>query len=105
MPSDWFRTKRTRDGIPLDEIFDSSYAELVCELVGVGAMVSAGATRDGGACHLTVYFGGEKRREYVECREDMLDFLGGAVRALTETPPPTPTPIKARSRKAAPQGA
>lgn len=80
---DWFKQRRTRDGIPVDEILDSTYLEFVRELVKAGAMISTGSTRDGGTLHLTVFYDGSNRREYVGCAEEVADFLGEALDAIT----------------------
>lgn len=104
MPIGWFNQKRMRGGIPLDDVFDASYAELVRDLVAAGAMVSAGATRDGGAAHLTVFYAGSKRREYVECREDMLAFLGQALDAVTGAGDGEPAPGSGAKRRGAEAG-
>lgn len=73
-------------GTPLDvpALFDSAVPDGLALLVGTGALVSLGVTRDGGALGVTVTVDGRWRREYFRESEDLVSWLSEAVPAVRE---------------------
>lgn len=71
-----FRGSARRGGmVDVPGVLTASYLEAVQELVSLGALVSTGSTRDGGAISITVTYDGDWNRDY--CRDEVgaLDFL------------------------------
>lgn len=73
-------------GTPIDvaAMLDSKSAEMIHELVAVGALVSLGLTSDGGALALTVTVDGAWRREYFREAGQMELWLEQAMAPVTD---------------------
>lgn len=65
--------------LPFPEVLTASFMELLIELVGLGALISIGASRDRGALSVTVTCGGEWDREWFRTEDELLDWLKEAV--------------------------
>jgi hypothetical protein len=84
MAEDWFESGG--GGLPLDVValLDSAAADGIAVLVGLGALVSLGTTRDGGALGVTVTVDGRWRREYFRQSEELTGWIAEAIPAVRE---------------------
>lgn len=79
---DWFNAKGSAGRVDVVALLDSGAGVLLHEIVGLGAFVSMGLTRDGGALGITVTADGQKRRDYFRDAESAAEWLGGAAEFL-----------------------
>jgi len=85
--------------VPFNEVLTSSVWELVIELCELGALVSFGGSRDGGALAITVTCSGEWDREWFRSEEEALTWMQDAVRVVGElTPSPSTGSRRTRGR-------
>lgn len=82
MAEDWFASGG--NGVPVDvlALFDSEIPAVLAELASIGALVSFGTTRDGGALGVTVTVDGRWRRGYFRDSDEALSWLAEAVPAV-----------------------
>lgn len=81
--SDWFDgAGGSGSAVDVPALLDSVGGEAVAHLVGLGALVSLGLTRDGGALGITVTVDGRWRREYFRDAEDLQVWMAEAVPAV-----------------------
>lgn len=80
--SDWFDEARGGARVDVPALLDSSGGAALAELVGSGALVSMGLTRDGGALGVTVTVDGRWRREYFRDGEALTDWVAEALPAV-----------------------
>jgi len=102
--SDWFDGSGSAGSIDVVALLDSG-GDAVAELVRLGALVSVGLTSDGGALGLTVTLDGRWRREYFRETEALIDWLKGAIDAVSSAPPRSDAPSAARGRSRGRRGA
>lgn len=79
---DWFSEDGSAGRVDVIALLDSGAGVLLHEVVGLGAFVSMGLTRDGGALGITVTSDGQKRRGYFRDVDSAAEWLGGAVEFL-----------------------
>lgn len=96
--SDFFTSVKSSRQADLPSLLDATFAERVCDLVGSGALVSIGATRDVGAVSFTVTVDGEWRREYFHDQEEFHAYLKMAAEAVNAMAPRPPAPAGRRGR-------
>lgn len=80
--SDWFDEGGSGARIDVPALLDSAAGSSLAELVGSGALLSLGLTRDGGALGVTVTVDGRYRRTYVRSTEELADFVSEALPAV-----------------------
>lgn len=80
--SDWFNEGRGGSRCDVPAMLDSPAGPALAELVGDGALVSLGVTRDGGALGVTITVDGRWRREYFRTSEELVEWLGEALPAV-----------------------
>jgi len=83
----------------LPDVITASAWELLVELVGLGALVSIGASKDRGAVSITVTVGGEWDREWFRIEEDVLSWLQEAVVVVRELQPEPSPPSRSTRRR------
>lgn len=77
--STWFDAGTSGGGVAdVSAVLDPAALDAIVRLVGRGALVSVGTTRDGGAVGVTVTYDGQWRREYFRDAVPLSEFLGGA---------------------------
>jgi hypothetical protein len=79
MLTDWIDGGGNAKAVDVKAVFDSKVPELVAQCVELGALVSIGATSDGGALGVTITLDGRWRREYFRDSEELTTWLEGAV--------------------------
>lgn len=79
---DWFDESPTASAVDVLALLDSDAGPAIGELVQLGALVSIGTTRDGGALAITVTVDGRWRREYFREAEELVMWLSEAVPAV-----------------------
>lgn len=95
-----FRGSRRTDGrAEVGAILTASYLENVIDLIQLGALVSTGTTRDGGAVSCTVTYDGDWNRDYVRDEQGMLDFLHDCAQDVREAATQPAPPSRSRGRK------
>ena len=82
MTDDWFDLGRSGQEVDVAALFDSDVPSGLAQLVALGALVSLGTTRDGGALGVTVTVDGRWRREYFRDSEDLVTWLAEAIPAV-----------------------
>ena len=65
--------------LPFADVLDSTFLELLVELVELGALVSIGSSRDKGAVKVTVTVAGEYDFDWFRTDEELRDWLKEAV--------------------------
>jgi hypothetical protein len=86
--------------VDVTALLDVPAAKAIAELCQLGALVSLGTTRDGGALGVTVTVDGEWRREYFRNADELMAWLAEAVpgvEAMMDSPRPSAAP-RGRSR-------
>lgn len=81
---DWFADGSTAKAVDVAALMDSGAPETVWRLVQAGALVSLGATSDGGALGVTVTLDGRWRREYFRDSDELVSWLLGAAEAVED---------------------
>lgn len=81
--------------VDLESLLDATSLELLRELVGLGALVSLGTSRDGGALSVHVRSGDVREREWFRVDVELHEWLREGVEALSPEPPPGPSNVKA----------
>jgi len=84
--------------VDVDALLDATTTELVRELVRLGALVSFGTSRDGGALSVHVRSGEIRDRDWFRSDEELHDWLDSAVeliRGAVTLPPTSQVPLKA----------
>ena len=82
---------------------DSALPERIADIIELGALVSIGRSRDGGAVSLTITHDGAYEREYFRSSEDALDWLKVGLEVLTGlglTPQVAPPPARQKATRA-----
>ena len=101
--SDFFNAQKAGHAVDLEDSLDATFLEHVRDLVGSGALVSVGTTRDGGALSLTITYDGQWRREYLTATDEVHEYLKLAAVTINElasrAPAPTSTVQRRRSRR------
>jgi hypothetical protein len=100
--SDWFEGSGSGGLVDVPALFDSVASERLFAVVALGALVSVGLTRDGGALGITVTSDGRWRREYFRDPEAAAAWLDGAAAALGgngHTTPVSPPSGPSRGRR------
>lgn len=82
--STWFEEDGSGQPVDVATMMDSKVPELLWEIVGAGALVSMGATSDGGALGITVTLDGRWRRQYFRQSEEAVEWLQGARDAVAD---------------------
>jgi hypothetical protein len=80
--------------VDLECLLDSTTLELVRELVGLGALVSLGTSRDGGALSVHVRSGEIREREWFRVDVELHDWLGEGVEAVQRSVGGGPSNVK-----------
>jgi hypothetical protein len=94
-----FKIGKGGAAVKVAEVVSPSVVELLCEIVTLGAMVSFGTSKDGGALSVTVTWSGEWDREWFRLEEELVEWLREAVVIVSELAS-EPSPGK-RARKPA----
>lgn len=85
-----FKVGKGVQQLPFPDVLDSTFLELLVELVELGALISVGASRDKGAVKVTVTVGGEWDAEWFRTDDELHDWLKEAVivvRSLVDSQP------------------
>lgn len=82
---DWFDGGGAGSPVDVAALLDSTAPALFAELTSLGALVSLGTTRDGGAFGVTVTLDGRWRRQYFRDSEELCSWLSEAVQAVSST--------------------
>lgn len=82
-----FKVGKGIQQLPFPEVLNSSFLELLVELVELGALISIGASRDKGAVKVTVTVGGEWDSEWFRTEDELLDWLREAVQVVQAIEP------------------
>jgi hypothetical protein len=82
--ADWFDGNGNGSAVDAAEILSPLVIQGFTELVGAGALVSAGMTSDGGALAFTVTVDGRWRREYFRDAAELATWIGEALPAVHE---------------------
>lgn len=82
MADDWFDGSRSGGAVSCAEVLDAGALDGVVRLVGAGALVSLGLSRDGGALACTVTLDGRWRREWFSDGEGLGQYLADALDAV-----------------------
>lgn len=82
MANDWFDGGGAGSRVDVPALLDSDAAGGLAELVNLGALVSLGTTRDGGALGVTVTVDGRWRREYFRDSEELVMWISEALPAV-----------------------
>lgn len=82
MSEDWFEGGGSGSEVDLAALFDSEVPTKLRDLAALGALVSLGTTRDGGALSVTVTMDGRWRRGYFRESEEALEWLDAATLAV-----------------------
>lgn len=85
--------------VKVADVLSASVMELIAEIITIGAMVSLGTSKDGGALSATVTWNGEWDREWFRLEEELVEWLREAVVIVGELAS-EPSPGK-RGRKPA----
>lgn len=88
---DWFDGGGSGALVDVSQVLSAGPLDAVVGIVGAGALVSFGLSRDGGALAVTVTVDGRWRREWFREGDDLDAWLEGARRAvdaLVGSPPP-----------------
>jgi len=96
-----FKIGRGVQRLPLPEVLTASVWELVTALVDLGALVSIGGSKDGGAVAVTVTCDGEWDREWFRQEEEVMEWLTEAVVVvgeMTSQPSSVERPRRGRSK-------
>jgi hypothetical protein len=81
--SDWFDVQGgSGSAVDVPALLDSVGGSAVGDLVALGALVSLGTTRDGGALGITVTVDGKWRREYFRDPEELQVWMAEALPAV-----------------------
>lgn len=79
MSQSWFDAGGSSSGgCNVPDVLDPACLDAVVRLVSLGALVSIGTTRDGGACGVTVTYDSKWRREYFRDGGELSTWLGAA---------------------------
>lgn len=81
--------------VDLECLLDATTLELVRELVGLGALVSFGTSRDGGALSVHVRCGEIREREWFRLDVELHEWLGEGVDAVHKSVGGGPSNVKA----------
>ncbi len=81
---DWFASGGSGKQVDVPALLDSAGAEALWEVVSIGALVSIGMTRDGGALGVTVTVDGRWRREYFRDPEELSTWMSEALPAVRQ---------------------
>ena len=81
---DWFDEGGRGARCDVPALLDSAGGAALADLVGEGALLSLGLTRDGGALGVTVTVDGRWRRVYVRDPESLMEFVSEALPAVRE---------------------
>jgi hypothetical protein len=82
MSDDWFDSGGSGKAVDVPALLDSDVPRAIGDIVGMGALVSLGTTRDGGALGITVTVDGRWKREYFRDSVEALSWLAEAVPAV-----------------------
>lgn len=82
MAEDWFEGGGSGKKVDVAALLDSQGALALWEVVEIGALLSIGMTRDGGALGVTVTVDGRWRREYFRDPEDLAMWMSEALPAV-----------------------
>lgn len=82
--ADWFDGNGKGATVDVVAILDSQAHAVLYDIVQLGAMVSLGTTRDGGALAVTITVDGRWRREYFREEEELMTWLEEAVPAVRQ---------------------
>ncbi len=82
MADDWFAGGGSGSKVAARSLLDSLGALALWEMVELGALVSLGTTRDGGALGITVTVDGRWRREYFRDAEELDTWVSEALPAV-----------------------
>lgn len=91
-----FSVRKGSAQVDFEELLDATFLEYLRELVSMGALVSVGASKDRGACSVTVTVGGEWDREWFRDNEDLIDWCKEAVVAVQAMEPSASQPSRRR---------
>lgn len=98
--------KSWTDGLPggagvvdVAQVLDAGVLDRSVRLVGAGALVSFGASRDGGSVAITVTFDGDWDRQWFRDGEPAAEWLDRVSKALESFGPPAAEPVSTRRRK------
>lgn len=81
--------------VDLESLLDATSLELLRELVGLGALVSFGTSRDGGALSVHVRAGDIREREWFRVDVELHEWLQEGVEALRGDAGSGPSNVKA----------
>jgi hypothetical protein len=95
--SDWFDEGSAGSGVDLPALLDSHVVDAILDVVGAGALVSLGVSRDGGAVGVTVTSDGRWRRDWFRESEPLAVWLRGAFTSIV-TPATQPSSSARGSR-------
>lgn len=101
---EWFKGGGQGGTVDVAALLDSKAANIMGEIVQLGALLGLATTRDGGALSLTLTWDGEYRREYFRDADELIAYLEAAVpvfRELAELQPPAAAGTRLSQRKRA----
>lgn len=84
----------TKGRVDLASLLDATSMEHLIDLVALGALVSFGTSKDGGALSVHVRCGDVKNREWFRSDEELHDWLSEGVTALREVESRGPSNVK-----------
>lgn len=80
--------------VDVGELLDATTMEWIQELVEMGALVSLGTSRDGGALSVHVKTADVKNREWFRDAEELHEWLKTGVQVVREVLPQGPSNVK-----------
>lgn len=81
---DWFDEAGAGSAVALHDVWIASNVDALLAIVGSGALVSVGLSRDGGSCGVTVTVDGRWRREWFRDAEALASWLEAAYEAVKD---------------------
>lgn len=87
MAGDWFADGASTNAVDVAQLLTTEVVDSLTAVLAAGALVSLGASGDGGSLGCTVTSDGRWRREWFRESDELGRFLLGAATALTSAPP------------------
>ncbi len=84
----------SRGRVNLDSLLDATTSEYLVSLIGLGALVSFGTSKDGGALSVHVRCGDVRNREWFRDAEELHDWLREGEQELTRIVAGGPSNVK-----------
>lgn len=85
----------SQSSVDLADLLDATTMEALIELVGRGALVSFGTSKDGGALSVHVRAGDIRNREWFRDSEELHEWLWAGLRVVDPAAPGGPSNVQA----------